>query len=87
MEENSFRLGGMTWSWIYGCANCTWQEMAVACGLSVLAFGIWLAGLYMVVHKEGEEKAVKNLKKFGSDIKLFPLTSSLGLSSYITLTT
>jgi hypothetical protein len=44
----------MAWSWVYGCANCTWQEMAVACGLSMLAFAIWLAGLYFMAR--GYEK-------------------------------
>ncbi|MGB7533016.1 MAG: hypothetical protein WA977_08615 [Halobacteriota archaeon] len=41
----------MTWSWVYGCANCTWQELAAVCGLAVLAFAVWWCGLNWMARK------------------------------------
>ena len=41
----------MAWSWIYGCANCMWPELAIVCGLAVLAAAVWWAGLHWMARK------------------------------------
>ena len=50
----------MTWSWIYGCANCTWQEMAAVCGLAVLAAAVFFGGLCWMARKaEKQDEDIK----------------------------
>ena len=44
----------MTWSWAFGCVNCTWQEMAIVNGLGMLTVAVFFAGLYLMVR--GYEK-------------------------------
>jgi hypothetical protein len=56
----------MTWSWIYGCANCTWQELAAICTLAVLAFAVWWCGLHWMARRE---KTRMELEKHDEDIK------------------